>query len=662
MSETLRIGLLLGCVTLLLPAQEAAQAPAAAVRSAPRWDLEHMFWRLFTLQWMWQAPLEGERCVQFSSYDRRSEQGRARPGAWYANQDRGHYLRVVDGKAGKEHVLIDVEGPGCLARLWSANPSGTLHFDVDGKRVWSVDFAELCTGRAGVPAPLAAMRSRGGNLYLPVLFGKRLVVSASQADLYYLADIALAAPGTEVEPFDPSQLADKRVRMSHVLSEPAFCGGWVRDVPARIPAGRVVDELFLRVEKQGDVDVAEVLRRTRLQVTCGDERLVDVPVTAFFGGGPDWKPWAGRWLGVGKDGDAWCKLPMPFPQAGTIELVTEGEREVVRLSLGCQLSQWKMPERPLLFRADYHVVKGQPTRPFSDHRVLDAQGMGRFVGCSLLVRNPSRIWWGEGDEKFYVDGETFPSWFGTGTEDYFGYAWCDPTPFEAPLHAQVQCEGPNNYGFTQLHRTHVLDSVPFQKSFRFDLERWHWVEDIEVDYESVAYWYGEAGASSGLPAVPAFAERRLDRLPPPRVKIVAGALEGEALKVLSCSSGTHQVQNLAFFEGRFSRDAHRWWRDGKVGDAIVLAVPVAEKGRYRVTVCMTRADDFARVQLSLGGQKLGEPFDGYGSQVEPSEPFVAGIVDLAAGAQPLRLQIVGKNPKAKNRMMVGLDYLLLEKL
>ena len=327
----------------------------------------------------------------------------------------------------------------------------------------------------------------------------------------------------------------------------------------------------------------------------GRKLLCNVPVTAFFGGGPQWRPWSGRWLGVSTSGDAYCKLPMPFPKEGRIELVTEGARDGVKLSLGCQLPLWKMPTDPLLFRASYHQVRGQPTRPFSDHVVLDASGRGRFVGCSLLVRNPSRIWWGEGDEKVYVDGETFPSWFGTGTEDYFGYAWCDPTPFAAPLHAQVQCEGPDNRGFTQLHRTHILDSVPFQRSLRFEFERWHWVQDAAIDYESVAYWYATAGATTGLPQVPAYVDRRLEPLPPPKQLVVAGALEGEALRVLSCSGGTHEVQKLAFFEGKFSRDAHRWWRDGKVGDALELAVPVAETGRYRVKLGMTRADDFGQV-------------------------------------------------------------------
>ena len=65
--------------------------------------------------------------------------------------------------------------------------------------------------------------------------------------------------------------------------------------------------------------------------------------------------------------------------------------------------------------------------------MLRTQGRGRFCGVMLHVWNPRGGWWGEGDEKFFVDGEKFPSTFGTGSEDYFGYAWCDPHLFQAPI-------------------------------------------------------------------------------------------------------------------------------------------------------------------------------------------------------------------------------------
>ena len=68
--------------------------------------------------------------------------------------------------------------------------------------------------------------------------------------------------------------------------------------------------------------------------------------------------------------------------------------------------------------------------------MLQTEGRGRFCGVMLHVWNPRGGWWGEGDEKFFVDGEKFPSTIGTGSEDYFGYAWCNPHLFQKPTTAR----------------------------------------------------------------------------------------------------------------------------------------------------------------------------------------------------------------------------------
>ena len=115
------------------------------------------------------------------------------------------------------------------------------------------------------------------------------------------------------------------------------------------------------------------------------------------------------------------------------------------------------------------------------------------MGTFLAVSNPTKNWWGEGDEKIYVDGEEFPSTFGTGTEDYFGYAWCDTKLFHAPYHNQIRCDGPANYGHTALGRYHILDDIPFQKSIRFNMEIWHSSEET-IGYSTVAYWYAAPGS------------------------------------------------------------------------------------------------------------------------------------------------------------------------
>jgi hypothetical protein len=105
-------------------------------------------------------------------------------------------------------------------------------------------------------------------------------------------------------------------------------------------------------------------------------------------------------------------------------------------------------------------------------------------------------WWGEGDEKFFVDGETFPSTFGTGSEDYVGYAWAAEPPF--PMFESAYASQPylpiNANGQTSVNRLHVCDDVPFHHSFAGYIEKYKpnkWGHHNQCSYAAVVFWYGE---------------------------------------------------------------------------------------------------------------------------------------------------------------------------
>ena len=116
----------------------------------------------------------------------------------------------------------------------------------------------------------------------------------------------------------------------------------------------------------------------------------------------------------------------------------------------------------------------------------------------LDIENPpGTAWWGEGDEKIYVDGESFPGLFGTGTEDYFGYAWSTPERFEHAYHAQTAAPGNGFGGLWSMNRFHILDPIPFARSLRFDLEIWHWTETT-VAVDATVYWYARPGGRDDL--------------------------------------------------------------------------------------------------------------------------------------------------------------------
>jgi hypothetical protein len=148
-------------------------------------------------------------------------------------------------------------------------------------------------------------------------------------------------------------------------------------------------------------------------------------------------------------------------------------------------------------RADGALVSRLPV-PFSD-------------GLALAVGSPVRGWRGEGDERVWVDGGPFPSVYGTGTEGYFGFAWCSPEAFEHPYRAQPRCDGPLDLGHTRCLRWQVPDTIPFQRRLRFDLEPLHW-GDARLDLATTAWWYGPAREAA--PVLPPVERRLRDRCLP----------------------------------------------------------------------------------------------------------------------------------------------------
>lgn len=572
------------------------------------------------------------RCRQFSSYDRRSTSPDD-PETWFANDDRGHDLGV-DPETGLR-ILARAEGPGAIVRIWSANPHGRVRLEIDGRPALDVDFGEWLSGEVpGFPPPFAQTTSRGGNLYYPIPYARSMRLLAEASDLYFHVQIRQEPPGTTVRSFDPGE----RPPLPDLAP------------PAPPPESRVTRERRLvgpGVVRRLEIDLPEDpqrLRRTLLRIRVDGRLAVLAPLGDFFGTAPGITPYATLPLGVTEEGVGWCAFPMPFASEWILE--TDVPSRV-----------WVTPdERPLRFVAHWRGASRLPTRPFKDVRVLEVgEGGGRLVGCALFVRNPVRAWWGEGDEKIYVDDLSFPAFFGTGTEDYFGYAWCDPTPFQHPFHAQTRCDGPGNRGHTTLLRFHVFDDVPFRERLRFDLELWHWV-DCEVGFATCAYAYVEPDAEVAMPE-PGWDDLELVPLPPiPRVE---GAIEGESLEVVEKTAGVCGPQDVSWAEG-FSGEEHLWWREAGPGDRLVLAFRAPENAR-RLVVRLTRAPDYGIVRLLLNGRPLGDPIDLFASRVEPAPERTFDAPALRHGRNLLEVRIVGTNEAARPKnYMFGIDYLRVE--
>jgi hypothetical protein len=287
-------------------------------------------------------------------------------------------------------------------------------------------------------------------------------------------------------------------------------------------------------------------------------------------------------------------------------------------------------------------------------------GKGQYVGDTLVLFNGTSAWWGEGDEKIYIDGEEFPSHVGTGTEDYYGYAWCRPEYFQAPFHAQPCGAGNMAGGFSVNSRYRNLDALPFEKSIKFDMELWHW-RNTKMNYAPATFWYARPGVACNVDPDPKAAAEPVARKRSDVVEVfhAPGAIEGESLRIVEKTGGTTEVQDVARFQ--WSGDQQLWWRDGKPGDRLVLELPVDKAGTYHVIANLTKANDYAVVRIILNGQAVSETLDRYAPAVS-NDLIDLGQFSLEQGPNQLEIDIVGANQRAIQRYMFGLDYLKLEKL
>jgi hypothetical protein len=472
---------------------------------------------------------------QAASTDRRSR-SRDDADGWFANDDwvtdsEPNLVRIETAPdGGKRYVLLDVAGPGAIVRLWSATPAGTLrvYLDGDSRPAIEAPFAGLLSGEVSpFVAPLSHVTARGYNLYFPIPYRTRCVVTVDSivrpdpftgrpmAKLYYQIGYRTypATAAAHVRPYTAAEVtraAGALGRVAAVLRDgPPGLGErakrTINDVephtvspghplslinPAPTGGAQLTELRLMTAER-----APEKLAAVTLSIMFDGQETVRAPLVAFFGTGQGWNPYTSLPMMVGADGALICRFVMPFAKSAVVTVASQGPT----LTIAARIVQDARPFGPdtLLFHAGWRPRAVLPTRPFRDWHIGTLQGLGHQVGTVLDVENPpGTAWWGEGDEKISVDGEAFPSLFGTGTEDYFGFAWSTPEPFAHAYHAQTQAPGGFN-GLFSMNRFLILDPVPFTRSLRFDLEIWHWT-DTSIAADALLYWYARPGASDDL--------------------------------------------------------------------------------------------------------------------------------------------------------------------
>jgi hypothetical protein len=470
-----------------------------------------------------ELPEPGFAARLASSYDRHSV-SREEAEGWFANNDWAsrtdpNYVATEMRDGREETVLLDVTGPGAIVRIWSATPAGTLRIYLDGSElpVLAEPMRALLGGSGPFPPPLSHVTAKGYNLYFPFPFRNacrvtvdELVATDDQGRpferFYYQINYRQyeAQVASRLRSYRPSDLERAAPLIQHVRrvwdgTEGAFqpgagyrtmaleTGPDEAQAEVRLEGGGLIRQLNVRLADTRP----EALEATTIELSFDGERTVAMPLGEFVGSGSVLSAHRSLLFEIAEDGAVMSRWPMPFRAAARI--VVRGQPN---LSGELGFEPHPFSERSLYFHAVSEPPTRISTRPFRDLTLLDVTGSGQYVGSALRFDNPPGMrWWGEGDEKIYVDGAVFPTQFGTGTEDYYGYAWSTPERFEHALHGQPRAGTGGFGGSFSLYRWHLLDAVPFQKALRFDLELWHWDETL-VTWASTAYYYARPAGTS----------------------------------------------------------------------------------------------------------------------------------------------------------------------
>jgi hypothetical protein len=649
-----------------------------------------------------EYPDPGFRSIQFSSYDRRTISP-DKPG-WFANDDGfggesiPGFVEVVkkpDSKGLGEYLICDVKGPGAIVRLWTAQISGDLVVWLDQEKdpVYNgpAEPFFLHTYEAFLKGD--ARKEWTGTInqnmasYYPIPFSKgcRMVWKGNLSDLhFYHVQLRLYDQGTRVKTFSVNDIQENVTRLNQaaaILAEPfkhldtvlfnaAYETVWLKPgekkVVKSLTGSAGIKRLAVFVAAQ---NVDRALRQTILEIRFDGSPWgqVQSPVGDFFGAAPGINPYESLPFTVLEDGRMVCRFFMPFKDSAQVIMENMGDQEVtVVAKIVTESYQWK-DGTSMHFRARWrvnHELLADP-RQVKDIPYLLIRGKGRMVGASCYLLNPTSVpssagnWWGEGDEKIFIDDNLKPSFIGTGSEDYYNYAWSSEELFDYGYCGQPRNDGPANRGFVTNYRWHILDNIPFGKSFDFFMELYSHRAVEHFSYARMIYAYAVPGAHDDHLTITKSDVRQLE---PPADWWPEAA--GAASKSIFYQVETllSKPQNIELVKDpQWSAKQMVLWKPQSKDESLTILLPATKTGNFRINFTVARTAGGGKMQVFLDNKPI--PFNG-GDVVDLSTSFrsVARNIsseklELTEGIHVLTIKPAGAQPGP-----IGLDFIWMQEI
>lgn len=415
---------------------------------------------------------------------------------------------------------------------------------------------------------------------------------------------------------------------------------------AELKGPGVITRIWLTIDSRDPYFLRRILLRFYWD---GEENpSVEVPVGDFFGTGFGYKHYIAQFIGM-TSGGYYCYFPMPFNKSARIEVVNETGQEIYAFYY--HINYYKL-ENPLEDDVAYfHAQWNRDIRTDynGNYTILEAEGEGHFVGVNMSMQPYGRsLWYLEGDEMIYVDGEKFPSIYGTGTEDYFTSGWYFKNgEFSAPFHGLIIKD--EETGRIAAYRHHIRDAIPFKKSIKVTIEHGHGNAEI-VDFSSLAYWYQKEPHKKFKPI------KEAGLRIPLRVVIPNGAIEAEDLQ-LESQKVIGEPESMAAFGAEWSGLTHLKVRSPEKGATFTLTIPSLTEIGYTIDAYFTKGPEYGKVDIYCAGKKVGE-YDGYNEEIFPGGKVRLENLDVINGAIKLKFAAAGKNEKSSGTD-IGIDCFVM---
>jgi hypothetical protein len=208
-----------------------------------------------------------------------------------------------------------------------------------------------------------------------------------------------------------------------------------------------------------------------------------------------------------------CFFPMPFRKHAKITIEHQGHQKRDGFFYQITYALTDVPQNAGYFHAQYRRTLTQFDNP--QFTILEGiRGKGHYVGTYLAWTQMSNGWWGEGEIKFFIDGDgQYPTICGTGTEDYFGGAWCFGDTYSGPFMGYpLWDKGEGKVPRHGLYRWHILDPIRFEQDLRVTMQALGWYpgggvyRPLTDDIASVGYWY-QSEPHAAFPTLPGRRQR-----------------------------------------------------------------------------------------------------------------------------------------------------------